>query len=275
MEPSVLIIQPNHTARHQWREVWRYRDLFFVLAWRDVAVRYKQTVIGVSWALVQPLMTMMVFSVIFGTIARLPAEGDVPYPLMVLAGVLPWQLFATALAGAANSFIGEANLISKVYFPRVIIPAAAVVVACIDFLVGLVLLLPLSLWFGVVPGWRLLTLPIFVVMALAASLGPGLALAALNVRYRDFRYLVPFLLSIGLYLSPVGFSTTIVSDRWRLLYALNPMTGVITGFRWAILGTDGAILPAVLGMSLLSIVVLCWGGVRHFRRMEIDLADLI
>ena len=270
-----LIIEPGMAERHYWRDLWHYRELFFVLAWRDVAVRYKQTIIGLAWALIQPLATMLVFTVIFGHLAKLPADGSAPYALMVYAGMLPWQLFSTALTGASGSLIGNANLISKVYFPRLIVPTAAVVVSFVDFLIGFVILIGLMLWYQFLPSWHILTLPFFVVMAFLSSLGPGLWITALNVKYRDFRYIIPFIVQFGLYVSPVGFSSSVVPDEWRLLYSINPVVGVIDGFRWAILGGESHLyLPGFL-LSWGVIMFFLWLGIRKFRRMEKSFADLI
>lgn len=273
--PQHLIIEAGHTERNYWRDVWRYRELFYVLAWRDVAVRYKQTIIGVAWALVRPILTMVVFTVVFNTVAKLPTEGAAPYSLMVLAGLLPWQFFSTALAESSNSLIGNANLISKVYFPRLIIPTAAVVVCFFDFLISFAILGSLMLWYPFVPDWQILTLPLFVMMAFLASLGPGLLITSLHVKYRDFRYVVPFITQMGLYVSPVGFSSSVVPAEWRLLYSLNPMVGVIDGFRWATLGRESSFyLPGFL-LSWCMIIVFLWFGIRHFRRMEKTFADIV
>lgn len=274
-QEQTLIIEPGMAERHYWRDLWRYRELFFVLAWRDVAVRYKQTVIGLAWALIQPLATMFVFTIIFGHIAKLPTDGDAPYALMVYAGMLPWQLFSTALTGASGSLIGNANLISKVYFPRLIVPTAAVVVSFVDFLISFAILLGLMIWYRFLPGWQILTLPIFVIMAFLASLGPGLWITALNVKYRDFRYIIPFIIQFGLYVSPVGFSSSVVPEAWRLLYSLNPIVGVIDGFRWAILGDESQIFLSGFFLSWVVIAVFLWLGIRQFRKMEKSFADLI
>ncbi|WP_295437977.1 ABC transporter permease [uncultured Thiodictyon sp.] len=261
--------------RDYWRDLWRYRELFYVLAWRDISVRYKQTIIGLAWALLRPFLTMLVFTVVFGKLAKLPTEGAAPYALMVFAGLLPWQFFSTALSESSNSLIGNANLISKVYFPRLIVPTAAVVVSFVDFLISFAILVGLMLWYQFVPGWPILTLPLFVLMAFLASLGPGLWITALNVKYRDFRYIIPFIVQIGLYVSPVGFSTSVVPDRWRLLYSLNPVVGVIDGFRWAILGGESTLyLPGFL-LGWCVIVFFLWLGIRQFRGMEKSFADLI
>lgn len=275
MNSRTLIIEPGLAEKHYWRDLWRYRELFFVLAWRDVAVRYKQTVIGLAWALIQPLATMLVFTIIFGKVAKLPSEGAAPYALMVYAGLLPWQLFATSLTGASNSLIGNANLISKVYFPRLIVPTSAVVVAFVDFLVSFAILGCLMIWYQFLPGWQILTLPFFILMAFLASLGPGLWITALNVKYRDFRYIIPFIVQFGLYVSPVGFSSGVVPEQWRLLYSINPVVGVIDGFRWAILGGESNLyLPGFI-LSWGVIVFFLWLGIRQFRKMEKSFADLI
>jgi lipopolysaccharide transport system permease protein len=274
-EKEVLVIQPGVAERHYWKDLWRYRELFVVLAWRDVAVRYKQTVIGLAWALIQPLATMLVFSTIFGKVAKLPTEGSAPYTLMVYAGLLPWQLFSTSLTGAAGSLIGNANLISKVYFPRLIVPTSSVVVAFIDFLVGFAILLALMLWYQFLPSWQILTLPLFILMAFLASLGPGLWITALNVKYRDFRYIIPFLVQFGLFVSPVGFSSSVIPDAWKTLYYVNPMVGVIDGFRWAILGGESELNPMGVSLSCGIICFFLWLGIRQFRKMERSFADLI
>ena len=270
-----LVIEPGMAERQYWRDLLRYRELFLVLAWRDVSVRYKQTVIGFAWALIQPLLTMIVFSVIFGKFAKLPTEGGAPYALMVFAGLLPWQLFSTALTGAANSLIGNANLISKVYFPRLIVPSAAVMVAFVDFLVSFAILVALMAWYQYLPSWQIVFLPLFVVMAFLASIGPGLWITALNVKYRDFRYIIPFFVQFGLYVSPVGFSSSVVPEQWRLLYSLNPVVSVIEGFRWAILGDSSNLyLPGFfLGCGVIALFL--WLGIHQFRKMERSLADLI
>ena len=275
MDAPPLVIEPGRAERTYWRDLWRYRELFVVLAWRDVVVRYKQTVIGLAWVLLQPLATVLVLTVVFGRVAGLPTAGDAPYALLVLAGVLPWQLFATALTGASQSLVGNANLISKVYFPRLIVPASAVVVALVDLLVSLVILMAALAWYGDTPGWRILTLPAFVAMAFLASLGPGLFLAALNVTYRDFRYVIPFVVQFGVYVSPVGFTSGVVPERWRLIYALNPMVGVIDGFRWAILGEDAALHLPSFAVSGMMIGGLLWLGIRRFRATERTVADLV
>jgi lipopolysaccharide transport system permease protein len=272
---ETIIIEPGRYERNYWRDLWRYRELFRVLAWRDLAVRYKQTVIGVAWAVIRPFLTMLVFTIIFGRIAKLPSDGTVPYPLMVFAGMLPWTFFATGLSEASNSLINNANLISKVYFPRLIVPIAAVVVAFVDFLITFSILIVLMAWYRFLPDWRILLLPAFILLAFVASLGPSLWITALNVKYRDFRYVIPFIVQFGLYVSPVGFSSSVVPAEWRLLYSLNPMVGVIDGFRWCILGGQSPLYRPGLAASLCVTVFFLWFGIRRFRRTEKSFADLI
>lgn len=275
MNRALLVIESGKAEKRYWRDLWEYRELFFVLAWRDIAVRYKQTVIGLAWALIQPALTLLVFTIVFGKLAKLPADGGAPYALMVLAGLLPWQMFATSLTGASGSLIGNANLISKVYFPRLIVPASAVVVAFVDFLISLLILASLMAWFQFVPNWQIFTLPLFVMMAFFASFGLGLWITALNVKYRDFRYVIPFLVQFGLFVSPVGFSISVIPEQWRLLYSLNPMVGVIDGFRWSILGGRTSLYLPGLMLGWAVILFFLWVGVRQFRRMEKHFADLI
>jgi lipopolysaccharide transport system permease protein len=273
-----LVIEAGRTERNYWRDLFRYSELFYFLAWRDVLVRYKQTVIGVLWAVLRPFLTMVVFVFVFSRIAKLPAEG-VPYPVMVIAAMLPWQLFSTSLSEGSNSLITNANLISKVYFPRLIVPASAVIVSFVDFLISLGLLALLMAWYHVWPTWHLVMLPVFTVLALLASTGAGLWFAALNVEYRDFRYVVPFLVQFGQYVSPVGFSSSLVRDKLGetvfMLYSLNPMVGVIDGFRWAVSGGRSTIYMPGLFVSLVVMSLLLLGGVWYFRRMERTFADVI
>ncbi len=272
--PQTLIIEAGRTERHYWHDLWRYRELFIFLAWRDILVRYKQTVIGLAWALLRPFLTMLVFTLVFSKLAKLPSEG-VPYPILVFAALLPWQFFSNAFTEAGNSLITNANLISKVYFPRLVIPASAVIVSFADFLISGIILVGLMLWYGFMPGWRLLTLPLFIFVAFAAAMGAGLWIAALNVKYRDFRYIVPFVVQFGLYVSPVGFSSTIVPKQWRLLYSLNPMVGVIDGFRWAILGGNTQLYWPGFLLSLGLVTLLLITGIFYFRKTERGFADLI
>jgi len=267
-------IESGKAERHYWMDLWRYRELFYILAWRDIAVRYKQTIIGILWAVLRPLLTMMIFVVVFGKIAKLPSEG-VPYPIFVFAAMLPWTFFATAFSDASNSLIGNANLISKVYFPRLIIPAASVIVAGVDFLISFVILIGLMVWYHYVPDWHILTLPFFLLLAFFAVLGAGLYIAALNVKYRDFRFVIPFVVQLGLYISPVGFSTTIVPEKYQLIYYLNPMVAVIDGFRWAISGGKTAFNMTELTISIIMVLFLCIVGIYHFRKTEKNFADVI
>jgi lipopolysaccharide transport system permease protein len=272
---SMQIIESGHVEKNYWRDLWRYRELFEVLAWRDVAVRYKQTIIGVAWALLRPVLTMAVFTVIFSRLAKLPSDGNAPYPLMVMAGMLPWTFFSTALSDASNSLIGSAGLIGKIYFPRLIIPTATIVVAFVDLLISFAILCVMMVWYQFLPTWQIFLLPFFVLLAVFASLGPGLWVTSLNVKYRDFRYVMPFALQLGLYISPVGFSSSIVPAKWRLLYSLNPVVGVIDGFRWCILGRASRIYWTGLGVSVVVIVSFLLLGIRQFRQMEKTFADLI
>ncbi len=272
---DLVIIEPGRGVRHYWLDVWRYRELFRVLAWRDLSVRYKQTVIGVLWALIRPLLTMLVFTVVFGRIARMPSDGNAPYALMVFAGILPWTLFSSGLSDASNSLINDERLISKVYFPRLIVPIATVVVAFVDFLISFCILLMLMIWYRFLPDLRILVLPVFAALAFFASVGPALWITSLNVKYRDFRYVIPFIVQFGLYISPVGFSSSVVPEQWRLLYSLNPMVGVIDGFRWCILRGQSNLQPQGLLVSVAVTAFFLWFGVRQFRKMERSFADLI
>ena len=269
-----LIIEAGRTEHQYWMDLWRYRELFYFLAWRDILVRYKQTVIGIAWSVIRPFLTMIVFTIVFGKLAKLPSEG-VPYPILVFAAMLPWQFFANSLSECSNSLITNANLISKVYFPRLVIPTSAVVVSFVDFLISFVLMALLMVYYMVIPDWKILTLPIFILIAFAASMREGLWLAAFNVKYRDFRYIVPFIVQFGLYLSPVGFSSTIVPENWRLLYSLNPMVSVIDGFRWAILGGKSFIYWPGFALSTGLVVLILLSGIWYFRKTEKTFADII
>lgn len=273
--PEEIIIEAGRTEANYWRDLWRYRELFYFLAWRDILVRYKQTVIGVAWALIRPFLTMVILTIVFSKVAKLSAPGDTPYPLLVFAGMLPWQFFASALSEASGSLIGSSNLISKVYFPRIVVPGSAVVTALADFAVTMALMVPLMLWFGFVPNWHILMLPLFVMLALAAAAGAGVWLAAVNVRYRDFRYVVPFIIQFGLYVSPVGYSTDHIPQGWRLLYSANPIVGVIDGFRWSLLGNTQRLWWPGLAVSFATTGLLCAMGVSYFRRTERTFADVI
>lgn len=273
-EKPEILIQPGMGALHYWRDVWRYRELFLFLAWRDILVRYKQTAIGVVWSVLRPLLTMIVFTIVFGKLAKLPSNG-VPYPIMVYAAMLPWQFFANSLTESSNSLIDNANLLTKVYFPRLIVPAGSVIVGLVDFFISLIILFGIMVWYQYIPDIRILLLPFFLVLAFIASFGAGLWLSALNVKYRDFRYVVPFLVQFGLYISPVGFSSSIVPEKWRMFYFLNPMVGVIDGFRWAILGDAFPVYWPGLLLSTALTVLMFVGGLFYFRNMERSFADVI
>jgi lipopolysaccharide transport system permease protein len=274
MRETRIIIEPGRTERNYWQDLWRYRELFYILSWRDIKVRYKQTVIGAVWGILRPLLTMIVFTVVFSRIAQLPSEGAAPYAILVFAAMLPWQFFANALTESSNSLIGNANLITKVYFPRLIIPASSVITSFVDFAISFALLFVLMAWYGYAPSWNMVFLPGFIVLAFFTAFGVGLYLTALNVKYRDFRYIIPFIVQFGLYISPVGFSSNVVPDHWRWLYNLNPMVGVIDGFRWCILGESALNRQSVLTAVIIS-VLFTWIGIRYFRKMEKGFADVI
>ena len=273
-DQTTLVIEAGRTERHYWRDLWRYRELFLFMAWRDILVRYKQTAIGFLWAILRPFLTMLVFTLVFSKLAKLPSDG-VPYPILVFAALLPWQFFSNAFTEAGNSLISNANMISKVYFPRLVIPTSAVIVSFVDFLISGLILIGLMFWYGFAPDWRMLTLPLFIFVAFAAAMGAGLWIASLNVKYRDFRYIIPFVVQFGLYVSPVGFSSTIVPEKWRLLYSLNPMVGVIDGFRWAILGGNTQLYWPGFLLSLSLVIVIFISGIFYFRKTERGFADLI
>ena len=269
-----LVIEAGKSERHYWRDVWQYRELFYFLAWRDILVRYKQTIIGFLWAILRPLLTMLVLVIVFGKLAKLPSNG-VPYPILVFAALLPWQFFSSAFSEAGNSLISNSNMLSKVYFPRLVIPTSAVIVSFVDFLISGLILVGLMIWYGFFPDWRILALPLFVLIAFTAAMGAGLWIAALNVKYRDFRYIIPFVVQFGLYVSPVGFSSAIVPEQWRLWYSLNPMVGVIDGFRWAILGADSQVYWQGFALSIILVVLIFISGIIFFRRTEKTFADVI
>ena len=273
-DDNTLEIEAGRTEQHYWKDLWRYRELFYFLAWRDVLVRYKQTTLGVAWALIRPLLTMIIFTIVFSKLAKLPS-GNIPYPLLVLAAMLPWQFFSSAVTESGNSLIGNANMISKVYFPRLVIPTSAVIVSFVDFMISGLLLFALMLWYGFAPDWRLLALPLLMLLAFATALGTGLWIAALTVKYRDFRYITPFIVQLGLYVSPVGFSSAIVPEQWRLLYSLNPMVGVIDGFRWALLAGQSPLYWPGLLISISLTLMLLISGTMYFRKIERSFADLI
>ena len=271
-EPHVLVLAPGEADHRFWRDLWHYRDLLVFLAWRDIAVRYRQTIAGVAWALLQPAMTMILFTIIFGRLAHMDG-GGMPYPLLVLAGLIPWQLFSAALTGSGDSLVANAGLISKVYFPRIIIPMAAVSVAIVNALVSLALLAVLMPVYGVWPTWRLVALPLLLMLTALIALGAGLVVAAMGVRYRDIRFVLPFVVQCGFFAAPVGYSTVVVPEHWRMVFALNPMVGVMEGFRWSILGHAVHELPQMLAMSATTMVVLLVVGRWAFRAVERDAAD--
>lgn len=270
-----LIIEPGRTEKNYWRDLWRYRELFYILSWRDIKVRYKQTVIGIAWSIIRPLLTMLVFTIVFGQLAKLPSEGNTPYAIMVFAGLLPWQFFSNALTESSNSLIGNTSLISKVYFPRLIIPASSIITSFIDFLISFVIMIGLMVYYQFMPSWHIIMMPVFILMAFLASFSAGLWLTTMNVKFRDFRYIVPFIVQLGLYISPVGFSSTVIPDKWKLLYSLNPMVGVIDGFRWCILGGESKIYMPGFLLSMVIIIILMWYAIHLFRKMEKGFADYI
>lgn len=268
-----LIRAQNRRQPIDVAELWRYRELLWFLAVRDIKVRYKQTVLGIAWAVLQPLFTMIVFSIFFGRLANMPSD-EVEYPLFVMCALIPWQLFAYSLTQASNSVVNEQRLITKVYFPRIIIPLAAVLSGLVDFAIAFLLLIVMMAWYGRVPGWQVVTIPVFVLFAVAAALAVGLWLAALNVKYRDFRYTIPFLTQFWMFATPVAYPSSIVPEAWRPLYGLNPLTGVVEGFRWALLGTPtGPGLP--MAVSAATVVILLIGGLYYFRRVERSFADIV
>ncbi len=267
-------IESGKTERHYWLDLWRYRELFYILAWRDVSVQYKQTVMGVLWAVLRPLLTMVIMVVVFGKIAKLPSDG-VPYPIFVFSAILPWTFFATAFATAGNSLIGNASLISKVYFPRLIIPAAAIIVAAVDFLISFIILIVLMYCYSYPPTIYMLALPFFMFIAFFAALGSSLFISALNVKYRDFRFIIPFVAQLGMYVSPVAFSTSLVPERYQYLYYLNPMVAVIDGFRWSVSAGEVPLGLVEVLFSLLTVSFTCILGAFYFRKTEKTFADTI
>lgn len=269
-----LTIEPGKKLKHYWKEIWTYRELFYFLAWRDILVRYKQTVIGISWSIIRPLLTMVIFSVIFGKVAKLPSEG-IPYPILVIAGTLPWYLFSNSLAESSNSLIANAGMLTKVYFPRLAIPVSTIAVSFVDFAISFVILLGMMVYYNFMPDWHILLLPMFIVISVLASLGGGFWFSALNVKYRDFKFIIPFIVQFGMYVSPVGFSSSIVPEKYRILYSLNPMVGVIDGFRWSITGKAIDLYVPGFVLSILIVILLFVSGLWYFRKMERSFADVI
>jgi len=270
-----IIIEAGRSEKNYWTDLWRYRELFYILSWRDISVRYKQTVIGILWALIRPLLTMVVFTVIFGKMAKFPSDGNAPYAIMVYAGMLPWQFFSSAITATSNSLVGNAQLITKVYFPRLIIPVSSIITSFVDFIISFIILIFLMFYFSFLPTWRMVYLLGFLIITFITSLGFGLFITSLNVKYRDFRYIVPFIVQLGLYISPVGFSSSVIPEKYRLLYSLNPMVGVIDGFRWSILGDNSNIYIPGFILSLFVAVIFLIIGLMKFRKMEKTFADII
>ncbi len=268
-----LILKAGSSEKNYWKDLWRFRELFYILSWRDIKVRYKQTVLGAAWSIIRPLLTTIVFTVVFNKIAKLQNPGNAPYALMVFAGMLPWQFFSNALSESSNSLIGNANLITKVYFPRMIIPASSVITSMVDFAISFLILVAMCCWYQYLPSWHIIFLPVFILIAFFCAFGVGLYLTAVNVKYRDFRYIIPFIIQFGLYITPVGFSSSVVGERWKFLYSLNPMVGVIDGFRWCILG-DNMSLSSFL-ISLTTTILFLILGLFYFRKMEKTFADNI
>jgi lipopolysaccharide transport system permease protein len=269
-----LVIEANKSKLHYWKDIWAYRELFYFLAWKDILVRYKQTVIGVAWSVIRPFLTMLILTIVFGRVAHLSSDG-VPYAIMVFAAMLPWQYFSTSFFEASNSLVANANLLTKVYFPRLIIPSTAIVVSLIDFMISLGIMALLMVYYQFVPSWHIVALPLFLLLATITSLGAGFFISSLNVQYRDFRYIIPFVVQFGLYISPVGFSSERIPGAWRLLYSINPMVGVIDGFRWSILGgAQKLYLPSIIIAIAFSLVLL-FIGIRTFRKMERIFADVV
>jgi lipopolysaccharide transport system permease protein len=273
MSANRIIIEPGRTEKNYWKDLWLFRELFYILSWRDIKVRYKQTVIGASWSIIRPVLTTIIFTVVFNKVAKLDAPPHVPYTILVFTGMLPWQFFANALSESSNSLIGNSNLISKVYFPRLIIPASSIITSLVDFAVSFGLLLVMMLYYQFIPDIKILLLPVFILLALLAAFGVGLYITALNVKYRDFRYIIPFIIQIGLYITPVGFSSSIVPEKWRLWYSINPMVGIVDGFRWCILDEHLYLPGFILSTSIIGFFLFL--GIWYFRRTEKSFADNI
>ena len=269
-----LVIEGARSGKRYWTDLWQYRELFLFLAWRDILVRYKQTVIGLAWSIIRPFLTMVVFTFVFGRLAKLPS-GGVPYPILVYAAMLPWQFFSTSFNDSSNSLITNSNMLTKIYFPRMIVPASTVIVNFIDFLISFLIFIGLMLWYHYTPPWTILTLPLFFLLVVVISMGTGFYVAAVNVKYRDFKYIVPFVVQFGLYISPVGFSSSVIPEKWRLLYSINPIVGVIDGFRWAILGNSNPVYVPGFLLSIAITLLFLLFGIVYFRKMERVFADLI
>jgi lipopolysaccharide transport system permease protein len=268
-----LVIESGTSEKNYWKDLWRFRELFYILSWRDIKVRYKQTVLGAAWSILRPLLTTIIFTVVFNRIAHMQNPGMAPYMLMVFAGMLPWQFFSYALSEASGSLVGNANLITKVYFPRMIIPASSVITSLVDFAISFIILLVMFIWFRFVPSWQIIFLPLFILLAFFCAFGVGLYLTAVNVKYRDFRYIIPFIIQFGLFITPIGFSSSAIAEKWRIWYSLNPMVGVIDGFRWCILGDPMNWQSFFVSIAITGIFL--WLGIHYFRKMEKSFADNI
>jgi lipopolysaccharide transport system permease protein len=269
-----VVLEPNKAQRQYWVDLWRYRELFYFLAWRDILVRYKQTVVGVAWAVIRPLLTMFILTFVFGYLAGMDS-GDTPYPILVMCAMLPWQFFATAMSESGASLVRNAGMVSKVYFPRLIVPASSVITSLVDFMISAVILVCVMIYYQFMPGWEVFVLPALVALAFAAAFGIGVWVSALMVRYRDFRFIIPFVVQFGLYISPVGFQSGVVPEQWRWVYSLNPMVGVIDGFRWAILGGEHTIYMPGLIISIVLVTLMIVSGIWFFRKTEKTFADII
>ena len=268
-----LVIESGTSEKNYWKDLWRFRELFYILSWRDIKVRYKQTVLGAAWSILRPLLTTIIFTVVFNRIAHMQNPGMAPYMLMVFAGMLPWQFFSNALSEASGSLVGNANLITKVYFPRMIIPASSVITSLVDFAISFIILLVMFIWFRFMPSWQIIFLPLFILLAFFCAFGVGLYLTAVNVKYRDFRYIIPFIIQFGLFITPIGFSSSAIAEKWRIWYSLNPMVGVIDGFRWCILGDPMNWQSFFVSIAITGIFL--WLGIHYFRKMEKSFADNI
>ncbi len=269
-----IVLEPDKAQRQYWFDLWRYRELFYFLAWRDILVRYKQTVVGVAWAVIRPLLTMVILTVVFGQLAGMDSGGT-PYPILVMCGMLPWQFFATAMSESGSSLVRNSSMVSKVYFPRLIVPASSVITSLVDFMISAVILVCVMIYYQFMPGWEVVFLPLFVAMAFLAAFGVGVWVSALMVRFRDFRFIVPFIVQFGLYISPVGFQSGVVPEQWRWIYSLNPMVGVIDGFRWAILGGEHKIFVPGMAISIVLVLFIVYSGIWFFRKTEKTFADII
>jgi len=270
-----IVIDAKKAHRQFFKDLWNYRELFYFISWRDILVRYKQTIIGIAWSIIRPFLTMIVFTIIFGKLAKLPSDGDVPYPILVYTALLPWQFFANSLTECSNSLISNSQMVSKIYFPKLILPTSSVIVSLVDFTISFGILIAIMIWYQFVPAWTIILTPLFLLLVIMSALGIGYFIAALNVKYRDFRYIVPFIVQFGLYISPVGFSSNIIPAHWRFVYSLNPMVGVIDGFRWAILGMDVSMYFPGLTLSIIITLLMFILGLRYFRKTELTFADFI